>query len=65
MGNLNPNEPPKNVCPSHLGGNNYWPSSYSPRTRLLYIPALSGGRVFIGLLDGTVAAFDESTLDEL
>jgi alcohol dehydrogenase (cytochrome c) len=126
VGNLNPNEPPKNVCPSHLGGNNYWPSSYSPRTRLLYIPALSncvtvtidrekhnkergwngglsstadrwesnltaadpltgeikksvhllypntsgslstgGGLVFIGLLDGTVAAFDESTLDEL
>ena len=41
MGNLNPNEPPKNVCPPHLGGNNYWLSSYSPRTRLLYIPALS------------------------
>ena len=25
----------------HAGGNNYWPSSYSPRTKLLYIPALS------------------------
>jgi alcohol dehydrogenase (cytochrome c) len=126
VGNLNPNEPPKNVCPSHLGGNNYWPSSYSPRTRLLYIPALSncvtitidrekhnkergwngglgttldrwesnltaadpltgevtksvhlpypnysgslatgGGLVFIGLLDGTVAAFDDTTLEQL
>ena len=125
-GNLNPNEPAKNVCPSQAGGNNYWPSSYSPKTRFLYIPALSncvtiaidrekhnkergwngglssttdrwesnltaadpltgeikksvhlpypnysgslatgGGLVFIALLDGTVAAFDDSTLDEL
>src|SRR5439155_1504500 len=40
-GNLNPNEPPKKVCPSLLGGNNYWPSSYSSKTKLLYIPALS------------------------
>ena len=23
------------------GGNNYWPSSYSPKTKLLYIPALT------------------------
>src|SRR5262249_25933093 len=125
-GNLNPNEPAKNVCPSQAGGNNYWPSSYSPKTRSLYIPALSncvtnaidpektnkergwngglssttdrwesnltaadpltgeikksvhllypnysgtlatgGGLVFIGLLDGTVAAFDDNSLDEL
>ena len=111
-----------------LGGNNYWPSSYSPQTKLLYIPALSncvdrhdrprqaqrtsaagtaalqsdrgplrkqphrdrsahrrdqeerapalpelfaarsrprGGLVFIALLDGTVAAYDDTTLDEL
>jgi alcohol dehydrogenase (cytochrome c) len=41
VGNLNANEPPKKVCPSLLGGNNYWPSSFSARTRLLYIPALS------------------------
>jgi alcohol dehydrogenase (cytochrome c) len=126
VGNLNPNEPPKKVCPSLLGGNNYWPSSYSSKTRLLYIPTLSncstitidrekhnkergwngglastaerwesdlkaidpltgeikksvhlsypnfsgtlatgGGLVFLALLDGTVAAFDDTTLDEL
>ena len=34
-------QPLKKVCPSHAGGNNYWPSSYSPRTKLLYIPALT------------------------
>ena len=126
VGNLNPNEPLKKVCPSLLGGNNYWPSSYSPSTKLLYIPALTGcmniaidrakhnaergwnggnatsnerfesnltavdpitqeikknmhlsypnfsgvlatggGLVFLGLFDGTVAAFDATTLDEL
>jgi hypothetical protein len=42
IGNFTPNTPLKKVCPSHLGGNNYWPSSYSPRTKLLYIPALTG-----------------------
>jgi alcohol dehydrogenase (cytochrome c) len=126
VGNLNPNEPLKKVCPSLQGGNNYWPSSYSSKTKLLYIPALSncstitidrekhnkergwngglastaerwesdlkavdpltgeikksvhlsypnfsgtlatgGGLVFLALLDGTVAAFDDTTLDEL
>jgi alcohol dehydrogenase (cytochrome c) len=34
-------EPLKKLCPSTLGGNNFWPSSYSPRTRLIYIPALT------------------------
>jgi alcohol dehydrogenase (cytochrome c) len=126
VGNLNPNAPLKKVCPSQAGGNNYWPSSYSPATKLVYIPALTGcvsisidreqhsvqrgwtgglsttderlesnltavdpitfaikktahlrypnysgtlatggGLVFLGLLDGTVAAFDDTTLDEL
>jgi alcohol dehydrogenase (cytochrome c) len=126
VGNFNPNEPLKKVCPSHLGGNNYWPSSYSRKTRLIYIPALSncasvtidrerhnkergwqggvstitdrwesdltavdpvtqevkksihlrypnssgtlstaGGLVFLALLDGMVAAYDDTTLDEL
>jgi alcohol dehydrogenase (cytochrome c) len=126
VGNLTPGEPLKQVCPSIQGGNNYWPSSYNPRTKLIYIPAMTGcmnveidrakhnaergwnggsytsigrmesnltavdpatqeikksvhlrypnfsgtlstggGLVFIGLLDGTIAAFDESTLDEL
>jgi alcohol dehydrogenase (cytochrome c) len=126
VGNLVPGQPLKQVCPSQAGGNNYWPSSYSPKTKLLYIPALSncvtvtidrekhsrergwngglsqtadrwesnltaadpltgevkksvhlrypnysgtlateGGVVFLALLDGTVAAFDDTTLDEL
>jgi alcohol dehydrogenase (cytochrome c) len=128
--NLTPNSPLKKVCPSILGGNNYWPSSYSPRTKLLYVPGLTGcmnievqrstafpldgfgrvwaggtastderlesnltavdplsqeirknvhlryanfsgtlatagGLIFLGLVDGTVAAFDDTTLDEL
>jgi alcohol dehydrogenase (cytochrome c) len=29
----------KTLCPSHEGGSNYWSASYSPRTRLLYIPS--------------------------
>jgi alcohol dehydrogenase (cytochrome c) len=123
--------PPKKVCPAISGGNNFWPSSYSPRTKLLYIPALTGcmnietqrnapsrplegfgnvwaggrastderfesnltavdpisqeikknvhlrypnasgtlatagGLVFVGLMDGTVAAFLDTTLDQL
>jgi alcohol dehydrogenase (cytochrome c) len=126
VGNLSPGAPLKKVCPSIAGGNNYWPSSYSPRTKLLYIPAMtacmtvavdrekhtkergwnggsyttderiesnltavdpttgeikknvhlrypnysgtlatSGGLVFLALLDGTVAAFDDTTLDEV
>jgi alcohol dehydrogenase (cytochrome c) len=126
IGNLTPGAPLKKVCPSILGGNNYWPSSYSQATKLLYIPALTGcmnveidrakhnadrgwnggnttsderfesnltavdpvtqeiaksihlrypnfsgtlasggGLVFLGLLDGTVAAFDDTTLDQL
>jgi alcohol dehydrogenase (cytochrome c) len=126
IGNLTPGAPLKKVCPSIAGGNNYWPSSYSPRTKLLYIPAMtacmavavdrekhtkergwnggsyttderiesnltavdpttgeikknvhlrypnysgtlatSGGLVFLALLDGTVAAFDDTSLDEV
>jgi len=29
----------KRICPSHEGGNNYWSASYSPKTRLIYIPS--------------------------
>jgi alcohol dehydrogenase (cytochrome c) len=124
--NLTPGAPLKQVCPSIQGGNNYWPSSYSPRSKLIYIPALTGchnvevdrtkhnaergwnggnatavgrmesnltavdpvtqeikkdlhlpypnfsgvlstggGLVFVGLMDGTVAAFDDTSLDQL
>src|SRR3984957_16112129 len=38
IGNLTPGAPLKKVCPSQAGGNNYWPSSYSPSTKLMYIP---------------------------
>src|SRR5207237_556424 len=34
IANHTPNEPVKKVCPSILGGNNYWQSSYSQRTKL-------------------------------
>jgi len=34
-------EPVKRLCPNRTGGNNYWPSSYSPKTKLLYIPAMT------------------------
>jgi alcohol dehydrogenase (cytochrome c) len=124
--NHNPVEPTKKVCPGHAGGNNYWPSSYSAKTKLVYVPALSnceditldqnrhskatgwqggtfktadrytsdltamdpvsgevkksirlnypnysgalttgGGLVVIALMDGTIAAYDDTTLDEL
>jgi alcohol dehydrogenase (cytochrome c) len=125
LGNLNSNETLKKVCPSVIGGNNFWPSSYSPRTKLIYIPAVTtcgkvqvvpnkrtgpifsggtftsderfesnlvavdpvtfevrgsrhfryptfsgalstaGGLVFLALFDGTVAAYDDTTLEEL
>src|SRR6202049_1795293 len=42
VGNLSSGVPLKKVCPSHLGPNNFWPSSYSPKTKLIYIPALTG-----------------------
>jgi alcohol dehydrogenase (cytochrome c) len=124
-------EPVKRLCPNRTGGNNYWPSSYSPKTKLLYIPAMTacedvtnnrqlaergkeqgwftrsgggyraperyeseltlvdpftgeikksahlrypnfsgtlvtgGGIVFLALMDGTVAAYDDTTLQEL
>jgi alcohol dehydrogenase (cytochrome c) len=125
LSNQNPAEPTKKVCPGHAGGNNYFPSSYSPKTKLVYVPALSnceditidttkhskatgwnggsfkiterytsdltavdpvtgdvkktirlnypnysgalttaGGLVFLALMDGTVAAYDDTTLEE-
>jgi alcohol dehydrogenase (cytochrome c) len=126
VGNLTLGAPLKKVCPSIAGGNNYWPSSYSPNMKLFYIPAMTacvavaidrekhnaqrgwngglfttderfesnltavdpltqeirtsthlrypnysgtlataGGLVFLGLLDGTLAAFDDGSLDQL
>ena len=34
-------DPTKKLCPSMSGGNNYWSASYSPKTKLIYIPAMS------------------------
>ena len=34
-------DPTKKMCPSPSGGNNFWPSAYSPKTKLLYVPALT------------------------
>jgi alcohol dehydrogenase (cytochrome c) len=125
MQNWTPADPTKKVCPSMSGGNNYWPPSYSPKTRLMYIPSMSscneatldqesitkgvffslkfrsierndsdliavdpftgdikntvhaaypnnsgalttgGGLVFTGLTDGTLIAYDDTTLAEL
>ncbi len=129
LANPTKENPVRKLCPSRTGGNNFWPSSYSPRTGLLYIPALTscelvtndvnigksgqgwaarpgggfkteeryesdltavdpltgdirktihlkyanyagalataGGLVFTGLVEGTFAAYDETTLDEL
>ena len=116
----------KKLCPSMAGGNNFWPSSYSQRTKLIYIPAMTscnevtldpslsskagdwkgatfrhiernesdliaadpltgeikqrihipypdnsgalstaGGLVFTAFSDGTVAAYDDTTLEQL
>jgi alcohol dehydrogenase (cytochrome c) len=131
LSNPTPDNPIKKVCPNRTGGNNYWPSAYSPRTGLLYITSMTacedvtndkalvarekdkgwlartgggyriieryeseliamdpvtgelkkrlrlrypnysgalatgGGLVFIALMDGTIAAYDETTLEEL
>ncbi|HEY7298495.1 MAG TPA: PQQ-binding-like beta-propeller repeat protein [Xanthobacteraceae bacterium] len=126
VGNLTPGGLSKKTCPSHLGANNFWPSSYSQKTKLIYIPAFTGcdtvvvsheartqgkqwvageakatdryegeliasdpitgevkkrvhqpypnqsgtlatagGLIFTALSDGTVVAYDDTTLDEL
>ena len=32
-------DPTKKLCPSQEGGNNYWSASYSPKTKMIYIPS--------------------------
>jgi alcohol dehydrogenase (cytochrome c) len=124
--NANDDKVARRVCPDTAGGTNYWPASYSQKTRLIYIPALescstvtpdaamhvkgnfaggttggapggntssiaaldpatgelklrktfgypnfagvlstAGGIVVTALLDGTIMALDDQTLDEL
>ncbi|MCC6780158.1 MAG: PQQ-binding-like beta-propeller repeat protein [Hyphomicrobiales bacterium] len=118
--------PTKKLCPSMGGGNNFWPTAYSQKTKLLYIPSLTscnevtldpslsnkagdwkgakfrdiernesdivvadpltgevkrrvrvpypnysgmlttgGGLVFTGYTDGTFAAYDDTTLEQV
>ena len=33
-----PDDPTKKMCPGPSGGNNFWPATYSRKTKLLYIP---------------------------
>jgi alcohol dehydrogenase (cytochrome c) len=43
LANQDPNRKDVNVaCPSHVGGNNFWPTSYSRNTRLVYIAGQTG-----------------------
>ena len=44
VGNLNPSEPLKKVCPSHAGGNNYWPSLLQPEDQAALHPGADGLR---------------------
>jgi alcohol dehydrogenase (cytochrome c) len=39
--NQTPTDRTKKLCPSHDGGSNFWSASYSPKTKLLYIPTRS------------------------
>jgi alcohol dehydrogenase (cytochrome c) len=59
----------KKLCPSWIGGNNYWSASYSRKTKLLYIPSASScneatldpdmGRSATGSMPGGVAKYIE------
>src|SRR5260221_6077290 len=53
--------PVKKVCPNRTGGNNLWPSSHSPPTQLLYIPAITACELVTN--DKTIATNAEESLD--
>jgi alcohol dehydrogenase (cytochrome c) len=40
--NVNDHKVTRKVCPDNAGGTNYWPASYSQKTRMVYIPELEG-----------------------
>jgi alcohol dehydrogenase (cytochrome c) len=40
--NVNDDKVTRSVCPDNAGGTNYWPASYSRKTRMVYIPELEG-----------------------
>ena len=39
---LGPDRMSTSVCPTESGGSNFWPATYSERTRLIYIPEIEG-----------------------
>jgi alcohol dehydrogenase (cytochrome c) len=39
---VNQDKRTRRICPDTSGGNNYWPSTYSRKTALLYVPANEG-----------------------
>jgi alcohol dehydrogenase (cytochrome c) len=39
---VNADKRARRVCPDTAGGNNYWPASYSQKTKLIYIPGNEG-----------------------
>src|SRR5712691_8464004 len=40
--NVNNDKVTRRVCPDTSGGTNYWPASYSPKTKMLYVPSVEG-----------------------
>jgi alcohol dehydrogenase (cytochrome c) len=40
--NVNDDKVTRNVCPDNAGGTNYWPASYSQKSKMVYIPELEG-----------------------
>jgi alcohol dehydrogenase (cytochrome c) len=40
--NVNDDKVTRNVCPDNAGGTNYWPASYSQKSKMIYIPELEG-----------------------
>jgi len=65
----------KKLCPTHDGGNNFWSASYSPKTKLLYIPSRPGcdeitfnpnaGRTPLGGLLGGSSRYTERSESEI
>jgi alcohol dehydrogenase (cytochrome c) len=39
---VNADKRPRRVCPDTAGGSNYWPATYSQKTKLIYIPGNEG-----------------------
>ena len=65
----------KKLCPTHDGGNNFWSASYSPKTKMLYIPSRPGcdevtfnpnaGRSPLGGILGGAAKYTERSESEI